>query len=306
MKALCIDFETANSFVGSICAVGIAVIENGDIIASKEWPVKPHSDYYFFDSLNTMIHGITEKDVRNSPEFNEVYFQLKPYFENAILVSHNAAFDMSCLRNVLELYNLPYPENQYFCTYKAALKTWDGLENYKLNTVCKHIDFSFNHHNAKEDAIACGKVLLAALSKKGTLDIFKFADIIGMRLGKLFPGGYISCSIANKSNFNSKLITAETDVFDPDHEFYKKKVVFSGTLSSMTRKEAMQKVVNKGGIISDGVTEDTDFLVLGLQDFSKFADGKESSKTKKAKNLISKGRKLQIIDEVEFLKLMEL
>ncbi|MDR3585928.1 MAG: hypothetical protein P4L59_11485 [Desulfosporosinus sp.] len=35
MRAVCIDFETANSFIGSACSVGIAVIEEKKIIDKR-------------------------------------------------------------------------------------------------------------------------------------------------------------------------------------------------------------------------------------------------------------------------------
>lgn len=50
---------------------------------------------------------------------------------------------MSVLRHVLDLYEIPYPEVDYLCTYKTALKTWSGLDNYKLDTVCKFLKYDF-------------------------------------------------------------------------------------------------------------------------------------------------------------------
>ncbi|WP_243237399.1 exonuclease domain-containing protein [Heliobacterium chlorum] len=254
-----------------------------------------------------MIHGISEEDVKDAPEFNAVFAQLKPMLEDAIVVAHNAAFDMSALRHVLDLYGISYPETQYACTYKLAMKTWAGLENYKLKTVCKFLNHVFIHHNAEEDAKACGQVLLAATLKNGLSSFNEIESSIGMKLGKLFIGGYSPCSVraAKNSGIDLKGILAETNEFNPEHEFFQKKLVFTGTLSSMSRKEAMQKVVNTGGFIGDGITKDTDFLVMGMQDYFKFADGKESSKTKKAKSLIASGKNLQIIDEAEFLRFLQ-
>lgn len=302
MKILCIDFETANSFIGSICAMGIAIIEEGQITSTKSWFIRPHKDYFYFDSFNYMVHGISEKDVKDSKEFNEIYDEIKPLLEGNVLVAHNAAFDMSALRHVLQLYNISYPDVNYICTYKIALKVWLGLKNYKLNTVSKFLEFEFNHHEAEEDAIACAQILLCAIREKNVQNIFQLCDSIEMSFGHLYEGGYDPCST---SRFDIKNITAQTDRFNSEHEFFHKKVVFTGTLSSMTRKEAMQKVVNVGGSIGNGVTKDTNFLVMGIQDYAKFSDGKESSKTKKAKELILEGNYLQIIDEEEFLKLLQ-
>ncbi|WP_242947613.1 3'-5' exonuclease [Desulfosporosinus lacus] len=200
MRAVCIDFETANNFIGSACSVGIAVIEEGKIIDTKYWLIKPHLEYCYFDPYNVMIHGIKEEDVKNAPEFDVIYAELKPLFKNAYVIAHNASFDMSVLRHVLDLYEIPYPEVEYLCTYKTALKTWSGLDNYKLDTVCKFINHDFEHHNALEDAAACGNVLLSALSERGVSSIDELASLVGMRLGKLYAGGYKPCSIAKKTS----------------------------------------------------------------------------------------------------------
>ena len=107
---------------------------------------------------------------------------------------------MSVLRHILDLYEIPYPEVDYLCTYKTALKTWSGLDNYKLDTVCKFLNHDFAHHNALEDAIACGNVLLSALSARGVTTIKELAALVGMRLGKLYAGGYNPCSIAKRTS----------------------------------------------------------------------------------------------------------
>jgi len=200
MRAVCIDFETANGFIGSACSVGIAVIEEGQIIDTKYWLIKPHPEYCYFDPFNIMIHGIKAVDVKNASEFDLIYAQIKPLFENAYVIAHNASFDMSVLRHVLDLYDIPYPEVEYLCTYKTALKTWSGLDNYKLDTVCKFIKHDFVHHDALADATACGNVLLSALSVSGVSSINELASLVGMRLGKLYAGGYKPCSISKQKS----------------------------------------------------------------------------------------------------------
>lgn len=82
MRAVCIDFETANGFIGSVCSVGIAVLEEGQIIDTKYWLIKPHPRYNYFDTLNVSIHGIKAKDVNDAPEFDLIYRQISPLFDN--------------------------------------------------------------------------------------------------------------------------------------------------------------------------------------------------------------------------------
>src|SRR5690606_37812445 len=93
-------------------------------------------------------------------------------------------------------------------------------------------------------------------------------------------------SIGRKSKgLQANQIKPEVENFDIEHPVYRKNFVFTGTLSKMLRREAMQLVVNLGGKCLDNVTRETDFLVMGIQDYSRFSDGKKSNKTKKAEQL---------------------
>ncbi len=196
MRAICIDFETANSFLGSICSVGLAIIEDGGIIEAKHWLVKPHPRHLYFNSFNVAIHGINKETVKDAAEFDAVYREIEPLLNNSVIVAHNASFDISVLRQALDLYDIEYPEIRIICTYKTALKTWQGLENYKLNTVCRFIKHSFKHHDAQEDAVACGRVLLSAVAEKGSGSLEEFASAMGIKLGKLSANSYYPCRIS--------------------------------------------------------------------------------------------------------------
>ena len=108
MRLVGFDVETANGYCGSICSVGVAVVENGEVVDSREWLLRPHKGYGFMRPDFTAIHGITWWKVRNAPEFNIIWPELRHYFLSADqVVIHNAPFDLSHLTAVLALYDLP-------------------------------------------------------------------------------------------------------------------------------------------------------------------------------------------------------
>ena len=116
--------------------------------------------------------------------------------DNSIVkVAHNAAFDMSALRHVLDAYRIEYPSSRYICTCKAAQKTWDYLLNHKLDTVAGFLQFDFEHHNALEDALACAHILLAVEREKNAYTPDALSAALGMKIGSLAPGGYSPCSV---------------------------------------------------------------------------------------------------------------
>lgn len=73
--------------------------------------------------------------------------------------------------------------------------------------------------------------------------------------------------------------------------FTGKSVLFTGTLSSMTRGDAKKLVEEEGGIVKSSVTKDLDYLVVGEDPGSKFE--------------IAKSFKIKILTEEEFLNLVK-
>ena len=160
MDFVAIDFETANSVMTSACSLGIAVVENNQISTVKEWYIKPTP--FYFNYFNIQVHGITEGDVADCPAFNELWGEILPYFEGSILAAHNAPFDMTVLKQLVNHYALDAPCFEYFCSCDLSRKTWRNLQNHKLNTVCEHLDIDLTHHNAASDAVGCARIVLNA------------------------------------------------------------------------------------------------------------------------------------------------
>ena len=101
--------------------------------------VQPPDNYYW--SRFTDIHGISAKDTKNTPTFDQIWPQITPYIENQNAVAHNGfGFDFPVLDKTLEYYGMPTPVYNKFCTYKI----------YKSNlaTLCQEHNIlwcSFEH-----------------------------------------------------------------------------------------------------------------------------------------------------------------
>ncbi len=89
MDFVTIDFETANNDRASICSVGIAIVKDGKLLETKYWLIRPRD--LWFDPFNISIHGITEKEVQDQPQFDEIWKDILPYLCNNIVLAHNAS-----------------------------------------------------------------------------------------------------------------------------------------------------------------------------------------------------------------------
>ena len=164
MNFVSIDFETANYSRISMCAAGIAVFEDGELVESPYWLVRPPKGHGWFREDFTEIHGLTRFDVQDEPEFSAIAREFLEHLTCAdIVIAHNAQFDIGVLRATLEHFGMACPEFDYLCTYRVAERIWPDLKNHKLNTLATHIGHGFDHHQAQADAEAAGRVLLAMM-----------------------------------------------------------------------------------------------------------------------------------------------
>ena len=101
LNFIAIDFETATGRRASICEAGICVVRDGRVAETRSWLVRPQGNCYSY--WNIQIHGIHPEDTAGAPEFPEVWSEISAYLKDCpVLVAHNAAFDMGCIRHSLE------------------------------------------------------------------------------------------------------------------------------------------------------------------------------------------------------------
>jgi DNA polymerase-3 subunit epsilon len=307
MDFVAIDFETANERRNSPCAIAVVIVSKGELTAQHSWLIRPKDGY--FNPFNTRIHGITAEDVADKPEFNELWETLRSLLESGIVLAHNASFDISVLRSTLAAYGIPFPNFTYSCTRIIAQKSWPGLVSYGLQPVAMMLGIDFQHHKVEDDAFACAKVALRACERAGADSIESLATQLEIENGRIFPvDGYEpiwgGCNGRTRSGtIDLTKLVPTVGTFNPEHPFYGRTFVFTGELESLSRREAMQAVIDVGGQCGNGVTKKTNVLVMGEQDLAKLADGQtKSSKMRKAEELVAEGADLEIFSELDFLR----
>ncbi|MFC7062078.1 3'-5' exonuclease [Halobacillus seohaensis] len=197
MDFVAIDFETANSSRSSVCSVGLVEYANGEIVDEYYKLVKPKNN--LFDPINISVHGITEKDVANEHEFNQLWEkEIREKLDGKLVVAHNASFDMSVLRKVLDEYHLAYPNLAYNCTVNIAKKTWIDRKSFNLKSLSQYLHIEFEHHHALEDAHAAAVILLRACDSHGVSDIEQLVEKTNTANGAIFTTGYRPARLTKK------------------------------------------------------------------------------------------------------------
>lgn len=228
--------------------------------------------------------GITDDMLEGAPKIEEVLPQLLEFIGDSVLIAHNANFDVNFIYDDAANWLSIKFSNNFIDTMRLARKCSLPVENHKLVTLARYFEIPQDTaHRSIADCETTHKLYV------------KLKEYVTENNISIKPK-YYDTSVSG--------ISATTIDIDTDNPFYGKVVVFTGTLQNMKRKDAAQIVANLGGILSDGVTQKTNFLVLGNFDYCSTIKEGKSNKYKKAEKLILQGQDLQIIPENVFLSMI--
>lgn len=147
----------------AISAVGITVIENGEITDNYYTLVDPECE---FDDYTVELTGITPEQARMYPNFASLWNDIRPYLENAVLAAHGAQGDLHVLSRTLKRYNIFWKEEvDFICTFEAAKKCLPDLPGYSLNKISDSLGIPLMHHVASSDSFAAATILIRCAEK---------------------------------------------------------------------------------------------------------------------------------------------
>lgn len=273
-----VDVETANPSLSSICQIGIASFRDGALQGSWESLVNPED---YFDGMNVSIHGIDEERVKSAPAWPVLYPQVDRLLEGNIVVSHTL-FDRTALRRACEKYSLTAREYQWLDSARVVRRAWPMFSRagYGLSSVAEHFFITYREHDALEDARCAGEILLRAMAESG-LGVSEW-----LQRAKQPTAGPIGRGGSAEGPLHGEVL------------------VFTGALS-MLRGQAAEIASAAGCDVDSSVTKRTTLLVVGDQDIRKLAGHENSSKHRKAEELITKGQRIRIIGETDFRHLCQ-
>lgn len=295
MEYVALDFETANGRIDSVCQIGAVTFRDGKVISRYERLIRPQP--FYFDALNIQIHGIDAETVKQAPTFAENYPEFLQYINHKKIICHNAGFDMAVLYQVLQRYDLPLPSIQYECTLALSRAFIKNEASYSLAKLTASVlDFRFKHHDALEDAYACGMLYQYLLHHYDIASYVEQEYIIGT----YDKNEHITF---RKKHYKPRSSITKPVVEKVDDLLANQCFCFTGRLSK-ARNHFAEIVLSHGGDVTDFVDQSTNFLVIGTMN-KRNGVPVISSKLKKAESLQQQGANLVVLTESEFFELLE-
>ena len=159
------DIETTglNSHTNEIIEIGAVKIKSGRIVDRYSQLINPGRPIPYHI---TEITSITDEQVANEPKIDKVIGKFVDFVGDAVLVAHNAPFDMGFIKRDIKKYlNIDY-QCSVIDTLQMARDLFPDLKKYGLGDLNKTLGLALEkHHRAVDDSQATANMFIIFLEK---------------------------------------------------------------------------------------------------------------------------------------------
>ncbi len=159
------DIETTglNSHTNEIIEIGAVKIKAGRIVDRYSQLINPGRPIPYHI---TEITSITDEQVANEPKIDEVIGKFVDFIGDAVLVAHNAPFDMGFIKRDIKKYLNINLQCSVIDTLQMARDLFPDLKKYGLGDLNKTLGLSLEkHHRAVDDSQATANMFIIFLDK---------------------------------------------------------------------------------------------------------------------------------------------
>ena len=303
-----IDVETANAQRASICAIGIVIVEDGEVTGRYKWLVQPPLGFQTFSPFNTAVHGIRAADVAGAPTFASVLPKVAELLNGLPVVAHNASFDVGAIRLACLASEAPMPTFHYGCTMALSRASLQ-LPSYSLPFCADALGIKLDrHHDALADAEGAALVALALLDHQNVEGLDGLLADCRLRWGLLSEVEWLRVRFRQGPSRSGKRVqpTDPNPNADPSHPLYGCSAALTGDLVVMTRQQAFDRLAELGGIAQANVTRTTQILVVGDLNPAVLRPGEAGTgKTRKVFELQALGQPIEVLSGYDFLAMLD-
>ncbi|MET8878539.1 DEDD exonuclease domain-containing protein [Nocardia sp. NPDC004604] len=175
-----VDLETTGTSPDgdAITEIGAVKVRGGEVLGEFATLVNPGRA---IPPAIVQITGITTAMVYEAPRIEAVLPGFLEFAKGAVLVAHNARFDMAFLRAAAARMDTPWPSGPVVCTVKLARRVLarDEAPSVRLGALAPLLGATTQpNHRALDDARATVDVLHALIGRVGNLGVHSLTELL--------------------------------------------------------------------------------------------------------------------------------
>lgn len=174
-----VDLETTGGppAEAGITEIGAVKVRGGEVIGEFSTLVNPGQR---IPPFIVALTGITDAAVASAPSVATAVSSFLEFSHGAVLVAHNASYDIGFLKGASARFDLAWPTHRVVDTARLARVALqrDEVRNCKLGTLAAHFEVSVQPtHRAFDDARATVEVLHHLLERAGDFGVATLEDL---------------------------------------------------------------------------------------------------------------------------------
>ncbi|AQT82732.1 hypothetical protein B1R94_11070 [Mycolicibacterium litorale] len=163
----------------AITEIGAVKVRGGEVLGEFATLVDPGRS---IPPQIVQLTGITTAMVRDAPTIAAVLPMFLEFARGAVLVAHNAGFDIGFLKSAAEQCGITWPRPPVLCTVRLARRvlTREEAPSVRLATLAKLVGSATQPtHRALDDARATVDVLHALIERVGNQGVHTYTELRG-------------------------------------------------------------------------------------------------------------------------------
>lgn len=150
---------------------------DGTVLAATNWVINPERPVPYYA---TKVHGITTEMTREAPLFKEVFPEFEAFCSDAVLLAHNANFDVKFLRAELERAGLRVPPLQVGDTLPLFRDWFPRAISHSLEPLSTYLGVAGDsYHRAEADAYHIINIFRVGMKRRSTMTLSRFESDCG-------------------------------------------------------------------------------------------------------------------------------
>ncbi|MFF2482611.1 PolC-type DNA polymerase III [Paenibacillus sp. NPDC058071] len=212
------DIETTGLSIinNKIIELAGVKMKNGKQVETFSTFINPHEKIpYHIQQLT----NINDDMVKDAPELEPKLREFIDFIGDAVLVAHNARFDIGFIQASCRAFGIPEVSNPVLDTLELARFLHPTMKNHRLNTLSTKYKASLeNHHRAIDDSIALGVILYGLIgdaAERNVTGLHQLNDYVGLDLSnsRPFHSGVYALNAVGKKNLFKLISLSHTEHF---------------------------------------------------------------------------------------------